>query len=131
MSRFEDILRRSLRREEAPPGFAERVLARTAASPSVGFWEELRAAFRPVPVRWAAVIALALVFGMGLRYNAERQRRAEGEAAKAQVLMAIRITAEKLEFTRQKVVNLTSGSASRRDRGDAGGSTRRLSGSRI
>ena len=48
-------------------------------------------------------MALTLVLLAGVQYTAEQRRRAEGEAAKEQVLTALRITADKLEYTREKV----------------------------
>jgi len=102
MDRLEDALREALRRKEAPEGFAERVLARRAA-PRPGPWEAFRLWFQPPSLRWAGAAALTLVLLAGFQYTAEQRRRAEGEAAKEQVLMALRITADKLEYTRARV----------------------------
>jgi hypothetical protein len=80
---FERHLRAALSRKEPPPGFAQRVAARV-----------------PVPRRfrlefWAAiaVAALLLLGALGL-HRASEQRRAD--EAKQQLMMALRITAEKL-----------------------------------
>ena len=100
MNRLEDTLRQALRREEAPDGFAERVLARVAspvAKPGPWVW-----------LRWAVAASLPLVLLLALQYNTERRRRAEGELAKAQMLTALRITADKLEYAREKVLRVTS-----------------------
>ena len=102
MNRFEDDLKRALRREQAPAGFAGRVLARQAApAPKARLWFRLRWA--------AAAAALAVVLVGAFEFRAGQHRRAQGELAKAQVLTALRITADKLEYTREKVVRLTSG----------------------
>lgn len=95
MDRLEDALREALRRKEAPEGFADRVLARHVA-PRPGW-------FQFPSLRWAAAAALTIVLLAGFQYTAEQRRRAQGEAAKEQVLMALRITADKLEYTRAKV----------------------------
>ena len=110
MDRLEDALREALRRKEAPEGFAERVLARHAA-PKPGPWEAFRLWVHPPSLRWASAAALTLVLLAGFQYTAERRRRAQGEAAKEQVLMALRITADKLEYTREKVQRVADLSA--------------------
>jgi hypothetical protein len=100
MNRLEEALRDALRREEAPGGFTEGVLARLSSP-----------AARPAPwvwLRWALVTTLSLLLLVAVQYNTERRRRAEGERAKAQVLTALRITAEKLEYTREKTTRATS-----------------------
>ncbi len=112
MDRLEDALREALHRKEAPEGFAERVLARRAApAPRPGPWEAFRLWFQPPSLRWAGAAALTLVLLAGFQYTAEQRRRAEGEAAKEQVLMALRITADKLEYTREKVQRVADLSA--------------------
>ena len=104
MDRLEDALREALRRKAPPEGFAERVLARhVAPAPRPGRWQALRLWLQPPSLRWAGAAALTLVLLAGFQYTAEQRRRAQGEAAKAQVLMALRITADKLEYTRAKV----------------------------
>ena len=105
MNRLEETLRQALRREEPPDGFAQRVLAR-ATSPAArpGPWAWLRSP----GLRWALAATLPLVLLSALQYNAERRRRAEGELAKARMLTALRITADKLESAREKVSRATS-----------------------
>ena len=109
MDRLEDALREALRRKAPPEGFAERVLARqTVPTPKPGPWEAFRLWFQLPSSRWVAAAALTVVLLAGYQYTAERRRRAQGEAAKEQVLMALRITAEKLEYTRAKVEQAAS-----------------------
>jgi hypothetical protein len=104
MDRLENALREALRRKAPPEGFAERVLARhVAPAPKPGAWEAFRLWFQFPSLRWAAAAALTIVLLAGFQYTAERRRRAQGEAAKEQVLMALRITADKLDYTRAKV----------------------------
>ncbi len=100
MSRLEETLKQALRREEPPYGFTQRVLTRAASpAPRPGPWAWLR---------WALAAAVPLVLLLTVQYNAERRRRAEGELAKTQMLTALRITADKLEYAREKVLRVTS-----------------------
>ncbi len=112
MSRFEDRLREALRREDPGPEFTAGVLARAAAAsaPRPDWWRRLASAFRPVKIRWAAAGALAcvLVVAGAVEYR-ERQERIEGEAAKQQLVLALRIAGTKLNLARAKVVELNGG----------------------
>ena len=106
MNRLEEALREALRREDAPEGFAARVLARVASpAPGTGRWDWL---LWPQALRWATAVTLSLVLLLVVQFNTERRRRAEGELAKAQVVTALRITAEKLQYAREKVVRATN-----------------------
>jgi len=109
MDRFDDALKQALRREEAPAGFAERVLARAAAHPArPGLRESFGSWWRLPVLRWSAAAAVILALMFGAEYTAERRRRAEGELARRQVLTAVRITAGKLDYVRNKVLRATS-----------------------
>jgi len=121
--RTEEALRNALCRRPAPEGFADRVLARVAegrlADPRLaesGFAEEslirpigrhrvpwLRIFAVPV-VRWAAavVICVALVVG-GLYHRNVQRERAQGEAAKRQLILALRIAGSKLQLAKSKI----------------------------
>jgi hypothetical protein len=83
---LENDLKRALRRVPAPEGFAERVMARV---------HEPRR--EPRPSWWRAIAATlllgAVLGGWGVR---ETVRRREGERAKEQVLLALRITGTQL-----------------------------------
>lgn len=83
---LEDDLRRTLRRVPAPEGFAERVMSRV---------HEPRRESRPS--WWRAIAATlllgAILAGWGVR---ETARRREGERAKEQVMLALRITGTQL-----------------------------------
>ena len=103
MDPFEDELRQALRREEAPEGFAERVLAAARAPtppPRAGVWNW----FRLPAVRWVLVGAGCLALAAGLAVERrERATRARGEAARAQLMLALRITRGELERVQAKV----------------------------
>ncbi len=88
---FEVQLRRALRPVEAPPDFAAKVLARARAQRVVAF------------PRWIAAVAAALVLaaGVGQAIHVERVRRAE--RARDQLILALRITKAKLDYTRQRL----------------------------
>ena len=95
---IEHDLQRALRRQPAPPDFADRVLARIdppAAS----------AASRRSPVRqWlAAAAAAALVATGAAQYYAHQQTVAEAERVNQEIRIALQITSEKLAHVQRKV----------------------------
>lgn len=108
MKELDDELRDALRREPPPAGFAERVIqladeqaGRETARPPARGWDPRR----PF-VRWAAAAAIVAAVGGGIQYrNLEKARaeRAAGEAAKEQVIQALRITASKLQLVQERV----------------------------
>jgi len=103
MTPFEDELRSALRRREPSPDFTERVLARVAAAPV------RRASGVSQPwIRWVAAMAATLVLAAGgLEY-----RHYQGERAKSQVLLAVRIAGSKLARAQRKVQMLSHRSSS-------------------
>jgi hypothetical protein len=118
MTRFEDELKNALHRQEAPDGFADRVLARAAEQGSRQVkltWRDswLKIFAQPLApanlLRWAAVavIAVALVLG-GVHYRNLQRERAQGEAAKARLLLALRIAGSKLQLAKTRVDQINS-----------------------
>lgn len=109
--KLEGELRLLLRREDAPSGFVARVMTRieaerhhhTARSPRLaagrwrdGFWT----AFRRPWLGWAVALGMALVLLIGaVAYQRERQARLEGERARDQAILALRIASAKLNGT--------------------------------
>lgn len=95
---FEDQLRSALERKRPPADFVSRVVA-AAGSGST------RAAARATWRRWVVVpiAASILVLAVGLGQQQERRERAQGEAAKAQLMQALRITSGKLERIQSKL----------------------------
>jgi preprotein translocase subunit Sss1 len=85
MNQLERDLRESLGRRQPPPGFADRVLARTR---------------QPEPRRiswvWLAAAAMVLLMIGGIGFVREQRRQAEGEKAKLQLMAGLRITGSKL-----------------------------------
>jgi hypothetical protein len=107
---FDDELRRVLRREKPPPGFAERTLARISqGSLRTGVPQPASRAGNRRSVRWLAVGAAAsLVIVAGASRFFVRWRAAqEGERAKRQVELALRVTSETLNEVRAKVAAIS------------------------
>ena len=104
---LEDALRNALHRENAPEGFTAGVLARVAQQSSAAHqapgtsW--LNNLSQPL-VRWAAfaAVSICLVIG-GVRYRNLQRERANGEAAKQQLMLALRIAGSKLQLAKEKV----------------------------
>ena len=90
MSRLEDELRSALGREDPPPGFAARVLAKADSRRSRRRW-------------WTAAIAAGLTIAGGIGFEHERRVRTQGEEARRQVMLALRITTNKLQFVKEKI----------------------------
>lgn len=112
MKSLDDDVRQALRRKDPPAGFADRVLSRVSASasePSVKTGMQPMAhahsATRPV-MRWVAAAVLVAAIAGGFQYRAIQQQREErlrGEAAKEQVVQALRIAGNKLQLVQMTV----------------------------
>lgn len=106
LDQLEDELKHVLRRQETPPDFTRQVLARVAEQSSMRqtardpWW----AVFTQPLVRWAAITATAasLVIG-GIHYRNVQRQRAQGEAAKQQLMLALRIAGSKLQLAKTRV----------------------------
>ncbi|MGH9845939.1 MAG: hypothetical protein ACREEM_45120 [Blastocatellia bacterium] len=117
MNRLEDELRSALGRERPSSDFTDRVMARIAALPAKqekernnsGWLKRLAGFFQPPQMKWAMAGAMAclLVFAaIGVNRRREHQRAieiAEGEKAKEQVMLAMRIASAKLTVAQKKV----------------------------
>jgi hypothetical protein len=107
MKDLEQELRSALKREDPPANFAENVLARIAreAEPRTGWRQALAAIWSAPRLRWATAGVLAcLLLGAGIVYHQRVEReKAQGEAAKAQLIQALRIASSKLNGTWRKV----------------------------
>ena len=115
MNYSDEELKSALRRRDAPEGFADRVLARVAtekAAQSVRRRESILTFFMRPLARWASAAALtgALVAG-GIHYRNLQRERVEGEAAKQQLMLALRIAGSKLQLAKAKVneINVDEG----------------------
>ncbi len=92
---FEQELRQALERRPAPPGLKRRVMERRKAQPARRTW--LGSVHSGNWMKAAAVVVLAAMLGGGAvvrERQIENERR--GEAAKRQVMTALRITTRAL-----------------------------------
>ena len=101
---IEKALQEALKRKNPPPGFADRVMARIpVAEPSAGGKVVAIPSRRP---RWLAIgLAASLAVGSfaGLRYHQYRQ----AQEATRQLVLALRITSEKLALAQHTVVGVS------------------------
>lgn len=106
MDPLEQQLKQALRREELAGDFAARVLARVEQEKERQAW--WRAWFAAPQVRWATAVALCVVTigGMALQ-RVQARRQAEGEAAKQQVMLALRIAGTKVKLASERVQQLS------------------------
>ena len=105
MKHLENELRNALRREEPPEGFAERVLAQATETKQISPIN----VFARAGFRWALAGALCLLLAVaGVEYWQRKQEKAQGEAAKAQLMLALRITANKLQLAQERIHQLGS-----------------------
>jgi hypothetical protein len=110
----ENELREALRRKDPGEAFTQKVIARLAqqesqAAPptSAGDWfQEFRRRLRLRPLLAGAIVALLALSGsLGVvKYRKEQEARA-GEAAKRQVLLALRISSAKLNHVFERAKN--------------------------
>lgn len=113
MDPLERDLTNALRREEPSGDFAARVLARVEQEKHRQPW--WRGWFAVPQLRWATAVVLCLLFVSGVFYQREQaHRRAEGEAAREQVLLALRIAGSKVKLAQDRVQQISDRS-SRRD----------------
>ena len=106
MTDINDELRQALRRMEPPVGFAERVLQRVAegdASTGEPGGGPMRRGRSQTILDWAAAAVLVLTVTGGAWYRNELRRQAQGEEAKRQVLVSLRMAGSKLQFVQSKV----------------------------
>ncbi len=93
-------LRRALRRESPAPGFASRVMQRIERDAA------------PKPRQWwravAASLTLTALIGGGIAYEEHVREVREGERAKEQVLLALRIAGEKVRYAQSEVRTIGS-----------------------
>jgi len=102
-------LKNALRREEPSADFTERVLARIQSAPArKPDWREgLRKIFRLHALQWATAAALCVAIIIGMVAYRRHQRtlaeRAEGEKARAQVMLALHIASTRLNVALREV----------------------------
>jgi hypothetical protein len=96
---FEDDLRLALRREQAPPDFAARVMASAEGQTRIHALRPSRSAYKA----WAAMaagIALMVLVPAAVDRQQEQERQArEGVLAEKQLVRALRLTGRQLKMT--------------------------------
>jgi len=118
---LEEELKRALRREDVSPKFTSRVMERIVRSNAAKSenskdgkgWRQRLAEFLNPPrmkLAVAGIIACLLTFiALGVHRYREHQRAiaeiAEGEKAREQVILAMRIASTKLKIAQKKVVD--------------------------
>jgi hypothetical protein len=92
---LDDELRAALRREDPSPSFTEHVVARAHSSraPKASIHR----------MTWAAALAAMLLIGSTATFE---YRQMKAERASRDAILALRITAEKLNLTRDKLLKL-------------------------
>jgi hypothetical protein len=94
---FEQELRQALERRPAPPGLKRKIMERRAARHTRPTWFGL-----PLAGTWmklaATLVIVAVLGGVGVEWRAKRvEEQRRGEAARQQVLTALRITGHALD----------------------------------
>jgi hypothetical protein len=99
MDDLEQQLKAALKKTGPSPFFESKVLA-AAARQARGHKLTLR-------MRWAAALAAAAMVVMGVSWQHERavEEQARGQAAKARLMQALKITSAKLDEIQEKVDN--------------------------
>lgn len=96
MNVFDDELRKALRRRQPPQDFPEKVLARIRQRPAPRAVSPFRA--------WiAAAVAAVVLMTAGFSEYREHTRRIEGERAKEQLMLALRMTGATLRSVQERV----------------------------
>lgn len=95
---LEDDLRKALRREPAPPGFAATVLARASKTRPMPFWR------RPIALPLAAMLTVTALVPSAI-YQYRRQQRAI--EARDQLIAALSITRTQLQQAKEKLRETT------------------------
>ena len=105
MSDFEQQLARALARQEPAGDFTARALAAAARQkPRPPLWKRWFSPSRRQMLRLAPAATALLLVGSGA-YFEQHQRMERGEAAKQQLLTAMRIASQKLYTTEQRVMS--------------------------
>ncbi len=105
MSHLEDQLKSALARKEPAEDFAARVLQRLAEPAPRSWFDDLTILLRPPRLQWVAaslVISIVVPFA-ALEYRHEQQIRVQGQTAKQQLMLGLRIAGTELHHAQQQV----------------------------
>lgn len=122
MRSIERALKSALRRKQAPARFAQHVMAQADEQARARDKAASRNPWVPVlawpVVRWTAAAAATAAMLLGVVHYREvriERERAEGEAAKQQLVLALRIAGSKLQHARSKVNQIQANPAEDRE----------------
>ena len=110
MDEHEDLehwLRQGLRPRQTPAGFSARLMARLPETSPVPSFQKKRTFWVPA-ARWATAAVLLGVAG-GSYWQHQQQERVAGERARAQLFLALRMSAATLNDVQHKVLRSTTG----------------------
>lgn len=109
MSHLEDQLKTALGRKEPAEDFAARVLQRVAQPAPRSWFDSFVTLLRPPRLQWvAASVAVSLVVPFAAReYRHEREVRVQGQMAKQQLMLAMRIAGTELHHAQQEVQRMS------------------------
>ena len=106
MDEFERELRQALERRPAPPGLKRKLMAQRSANAARGVWWT-RLVTTGHTRGWATATAALLLLAMaggGVRWELDkRQEQRKGEAAREQVMTALRITGHALNEVQMRL----------------------------
>ena len=110
MNDFDSLLKKALSKKEPPLGFLSRFQKRMPKhrwNPS-NWLEGVRKLLLFPKMRWAAGgLATILLLAVGyFQFQSQRRARWEGERAKEQLVLALRVTNERLGFVQKKLSKL-------------------------
>lgn len=103
--RLEEDLRRALSRQSPGNDFAVRLQTRLGQQARLAPMSRLW--WRLPRLRWVAAAVLGVATFLGGAEYVQQQRQAEGEAAKQQVMVALRIAGTKIQLAQNKVQHLS------------------------
>jgi hypothetical protein len=104
---LEHLLRQGLRPRQAPAGFSARLMAHFPETSPVRSFQKKRT-FWVAAARWATAVVLLGVAG-GSYWQHQQQERVAGERARAQLFLALRMSAATLNDVQHKVLRSTTG----------------------
>jgi hypothetical protein len=104
---LEHLLRQGLRPRRTPAGFSARLMARLPETSPVRSIQKKRTFWVPT-ARWATAVVLLGVAG-GSYWQHQQQERVAGERARAQLFLALRMSAATLNDVQHKVLRSTTG----------------------
>jgi hypothetical protein len=111
LNEFEEELRQALERRPAPPGLKRKIMERRAARNTRRSWFGVPHVGMGMKVA-ATLLMIAILGGGGLEWRAKKaEEQRKGEAARQQVLTALRITGHTLDKVQARLTEQDRDSA--------------------